>query len=112
MPEEMPKVRVVLALRVWKLMDRQNIIDISLYNGLLKVYVDNAEPFTLDGALKDVKSRNLSPNQATFEAILDNYSQMGDLEGVHKTMESIKCHEIALSRKMYHSLVLAHSFAG
>lgn len=112
MAEESPKVRTELALKLWKLLEAQSVIDIFHYNTLLSVHVENGHPFTVEDTLADMRVRNLAPNRATFQKIIDNYGRVGDLDGLARTLEIMKENRITFNEKMYNSLITAYAVAG
>lgn len=112
MAEESPDVRTELALKLWKVLETQSVIDIFHYNALLAVHVENGHPFSVEDTLADMKLRNLEPNRATFQKIIDNYGRNGDLNGMARTLGIMKENRIALNEKMYNSLITAHVLAG
>lgn len=110
--EETPDTRAKLAHDLWKSLESGCVVDISHYNALLAVNVENEQPVSLEKTLAELKSRNLAPNRATFQRLLDYYARQGDLDGLTRTMEVMKTQEIPLNDTMYNSLILAHGFAG
>lgn len=63
MVEEKPETRTRLVQTLWKLLQPREVIDISHYNALLGVYVENEHPFSVDEILADISSRGLTPNR-------------------------------------------------
>lgn len=63
MVEEKPEVRTELVHGLWKVLQTRNIIDISHYNTLLGVYVENEHSFSVDDILADIASKGLTPNR-------------------------------------------------
>lgn len=63
MTMECPRVRTQLAQRLWKTLQSRTVVDISHYNALLNVYVQNEHSFTLDGVLTELKEYRLTPNR-------------------------------------------------
>lgn len=112
MSDESPAVRIELAQQLWESLRSRYHIEISHYNAMLRVRVENEQPFSLEEILHDLESRKLKPNVATFEQIVRNYSRDGDLYGVNRTLDTMKENHIDLSRGIYNSLILAHAAAG
>lgn len=112
MVEETPDARSKLVQELWKSLESTCAVDISHYNALLAVNVENEQPISLEKTLAELESKKLAPNRATFQRLLDNYSRQGDLNGITGTMEAMKVRQISLTDTMYNSLILAHGFAG
>lgn len=112
MAEEEPTVRTKLALKLWKSLESKAKVDIAHYNMLLGVFLENGHPISAEEALADLKSRNLEPNRATFQKIISNYGERGDLVGLAQTMEIMKDRGMTLNDRMYNALILAHGLAG
>lgn len=63
MAEETPQVRTKLAQTLWNTLQNRKVIDISHYNALLGVYVENDHSFSLEEILLDMVSKELTPNR-------------------------------------------------
>lgn len=61
--KEIPEVRTNLAKQLWKVLESRNSTDISHYNALLGVYVENEHPFKMDDVLADLESKGLTANR-------------------------------------------------
>lgn len=110
--EETPQERAKLTQGLWKTLQSKYVIDISHYNAFLAVNVQNEQPISLEDTLADLKSRNLIPNRATYQNIIDSYSRQGDLNGLARTMEAMQNEKISLNNTMYNSMILAYGLAG
>lgn len=61
--EEKPETRTRLVQGLWKVLLARDIVDISHYNALLGVYVENEHSFAVDEILADIAKRGLTPNR-------------------------------------------------
>lgn len=109
---EMPKARAELVQELWKSLENNCIVDISHYNALLAVHVENEQPISLEATLADLESRKLVPNRATYQKLLDNYGRRGDVDGFADTMKVMMAQKIPLNDKIYNSMIMVHGFAG
>lgn len=63
-PDEFPTERTKLAEELWKTFLKQNTpMDISHYNALLRVYLENGHNFSTEEFLKDLEAKGLEPNR-------------------------------------------------
>lgn len=63
-PEELPEFRTTLVQDIWKTLGKLNVsMDISHYNALLRVYLENEHPFSPTEFLADLESKGIEPNR-------------------------------------------------
>lgn len=63
-PEELPETRTSLVKEIWKTLDNLNVpMDISHYNALLRVYLENEHQFSPTEFLADLQSKGVEPNR-------------------------------------------------
>lgn len=63
-PEELPETRTALVQEIWKTLTRLNIpMDISHYNALLRVYLENEHDFSPAEFLADLEAKGVEPNR-------------------------------------------------
>lgn len=63
-PEELPEVRTSLVQEIWKTLNNLKVpMDISHYNALLRVYLENEHPFSPTEFLTDLESKGIEPNR-------------------------------------------------
>lgn len=66
-PEEPPTSRTNLVQEVWKMLQGYNVsLDISHYNALLRVYLENEHSFNPMKFLQKLEEQNIKPNRVTF----------------------------------------------
>lgn len=70
MPEAQEEQRTKLVHDIWKMLeDLQVMLDISHYNALLRVYLDNEHKFDCMGFLKMLEEKNIEPNRVMLHLI-------------------------------------------
>lgn len=63
-PEELPEVRTALVQEIWRTLNNLNVpMDVSHYNALLRVYLENEHPFSPTEFLADLESKGVEPNR-------------------------------------------------
>lgn len=63
-PEELPEFRTTLVQDIWNTLGKLNVsMDISHYNALLRVYLENEHPFSPTEFLADLESKGIEPNR-------------------------------------------------
>lgn len=64
MPEEQPEVRTRLVKEIWSTLENLNVqMDVSHYNALLRVYLENEHKFLPTEFLADMESKGIEPNR-------------------------------------------------
>lgn len=63
-PEELPEQRTLLVQKIWNILTEKGIpMDISHYNALLRVYLENEHPFSPAQFLEELERKGLQPNR-------------------------------------------------
>ncbi|XP_050036569.1 leucine-rich PPR motif-containing protein, mitochondrial [Dermacentor andersoni] len=111
--EEPPSERQELARAVWENLQSFNCpLDVSHYNALLQVYLENEFPFCPSTFLATMEAASVQPNRVTFQRLIHRYCQQGDIGGASKILEHMKSQDMAINEKVFNSLVLGHCRAG
>ncbi|KAL7890234.1 hypothetical protein AOLI_G00024920 [Acnodon oligacanthus] len=105
--------RTELAHRVWeKLQELGATYDVSHYNALLKVYLQNEFRFSPTDFLAKMEEANVQPNRVTYQRLIAAYCQEGDIEGASKILAFMKSKDLPITEAVFNSLVTGHSRAG
>lgn len=63
-PEELPEQRTLLVQKIWNVLTERGVpMDISHYNALLRVYLENEHPFSPAKFLEELEMKGLQPNR-------------------------------------------------
>lgn len=63
-PEELPETRTQLVQEIWKTLNKLNIpMDVSHYNALLRVYLENEHNFSPAEFLAELQEKGVDPNR-------------------------------------------------
>lgn len=63
-PEELPEIRTALVQEIWKTLNNLNVpMDISHYNALLRVYLENEHEFSPSEFLAELEAKGVEPNR-------------------------------------------------
>lgn len=87
-------------------------LDISHYNTLLKVYLENDYKFSPPEFLEDLEKKSIEPNRVTFQHIITSYCQNGDIEGASRILEYMRDKQLPINKIVFNALVLGHSQNG
>ncbi|XP_024152765.1 leucine-rich PPR motif-containing protein, mitochondrial [Oryzias melastigma] len=111
---EMPLAeRSELAHRVWeKLQELGAQYDVSHYNALLKVYLQNEFKFSPTDFLAKMEAANVLPNRVTYQRLIAAYCQNGDIEGASTILGFMKSKDLPITEAVFSSLVTGHARAG
>ncbi|XP_041866197.1 leucine-rich PPR motif-containing protein, mitochondrial [Melanotaenia boesemani] len=111
---EMPLAeRTELAHRVWeKLQELGAQYDVSHYNALLKVYLQNEFKFSPTDFLAKMEAANIQPNRVTYQRLIAAYCQNGDIEGASTILGFMKSKDLPITEAVFSSLVTGHARSG
>ncbi|XP_055546807.1 leucine-rich PPR motif-containing protein, mitochondrial [Wyeomyia smithii] len=111
-PEELPEVRTALVQEIWKTLNSLSVpMDISHYNALLRVYLDNEHSFSPTEFLADLKAKGVEPNRVTYQRLVSRYCQEGDIEGATKILEYMREKQMPVNEYVFNALIMGHSQA-
>ncbi|XP_035911020.1 leucine-rich PPR motif-containing protein, mitochondrial isoform X2 [Anopheles stephensi] len=111
-PEELPEVRTALVQEIWKTLQNLNVaMDVSHYNALLRVYLDNEHPFSPTEFLADMQSLGIEPNRVTYQRLISRYCQQGDIEGATRILEFMREKQLPVNEYVFNALIMGHSQA-
>uniref|UniRef100_A0A3P9M7R0 Leucine-rich pentatricopeptide repeat containing n=1 Tax=Oryzias latipes TaxID=8090 RepID=A0A3P9M7R0_ORYLA len=113
LPEMPLEERSELAHRVWeKLQELGAPYDVSHYNALLKVYLQNDFRFSPTDFLAKMEAANVQPNRVTYQRLIAAYCQKGDIEGASTILGFMKSKDLPITEAVFSSLVTGHARAG
>ncbi|CAH0581522.1 unnamed protein product [Chrysodeixis includens] len=112
-PEELPEQRTLLVQKIWSVLTERGIpMDISHYNALLRVYIENEHSFSPAKFLEELERKGLQPNRVTYQRLMWRYCQEGDVEGATKVLERMRELSMPVSEPVLNALVMGHAFHG
>ncbi|XP_012379649.2 leucine-rich PPR motif-containing protein, mitochondrial [Dasypus novemcinctus] len=113
LPELKFSERTEFAHRIWdKLQKLGTVYDISHYNALLKVYLQNEYKFSPTDFLAKMEEANIQPNRVTYQRLIAAYCNMGDIEGASKILGFMKNKDLPITEAVFSALVTGHARAG
>ncbi|XP_070590637.1 leucine-rich PPR motif-containing protein, mitochondrial [Erythrolamprus reginae] len=113
LPELPPDERTALAHNMWtKLKSAGVVFDISHYNALLKVYLQNEYDFSPDEFLAKMEEANVEPNRVTYQRLIAAYCNKGDIDGSSKILNIMKSKDLPITELIFSALVTGHAKAG
>lgn len=112
-PEELPEVRTKLVQEIWNTLNKLNIpMDISHYNALLRVYLENEHKFSPTDFLAELEAKGIEPNRVTYQRLIARYCQDGDIEGATRILEFMREKQMAVNENVFNALIVGHSKTG
>ncbi|CAG9826701.1 unnamed protein product [Diabrotica balteata] len=87
-------------------------MDISHYNALLRVYLENEHPFSPTEFLSELENKGIEPNRVTYQRLIARYCQDGDIEGATKILEFMREKQMSVNENVFNALIVGHSKAG
>lgn len=112
MPEELPETRTALVQEIWKTLNNLSVaMDVSHYNALLRVYLENEHQFSPAEFLADLESKGIEPNRVTFQRLISRYCQQGDIQGATRILEFMREKQLPINEHVFNALIMGHSQA-
>ncbi|XP_029305827.1 leucine-rich PPR motif-containing protein, mitochondrial [Cottoperca gobio] len=113
LPEVPLEERTELAHRVWEKLEKLGAqYDVSHYNALLKVYLQNEFKFSPTDFLATMEAANVQPNRVTYQRLIAAYCHNGDIEGASTILSFMKSKDLPITEAVFNSLVTGHARAG
>ncbi|XP_060896075.1 leucine-rich PPR motif-containing protein, mitochondrial [Labrus mixtus] len=113
LPEMPLQERSELAHHIWeKLQELGAQYDVSHYNALLKVYLQNEFQFSPTDFLAKMEASNIQPNRVTYQRLIAAYCQNGNIEGASTILGFMKSKDLPITDAVFNSLVTGHARAG
>uniref|UniRef100_A0A5S6N1F4 Leucine-rich PPR motif-containing protein, mitochondrial n=1 Tax=Xenopus tropicalis TaxID=8364 RepID=A0A5S6N1F4_XENTR len=113
LPELQMSERTEMAHRIWeKLQELGAVFDVSHYNALLKVYLQNEHKFSPTEYLAKMEAANVQPNRVTYQRLIAAYCNEGDIEGASKILGFMKNKDLPITEAVFNTLVTGHARAG
>ncbi|CAB3985562.1 Leucine-rich PPR motif-containing, mitochondrial [Paramuricea clavata] len=109
----MPEERTKLVKRFWSELKEKGIhFDVSHYNVLLSVYLQNYHSFSPVEILEEMKSGGVEPNQTTLVLFIQAFCENGDMIGSLEMLGMMKTLDIPVTEQVYASLITGYSRSG
>ena len=86
-------------------------MDISHYNALLRVYLENEHSFSPTDFLANLENKGLEPNRVTYQRLIARYCQEGDIEGATRILEFMREKQLPVNENVFNALIMGHSQA-
>ncbi|XP_034370056.1 leucine-rich PPR motif-containing protein, mitochondrial isoform X2 [Arvicanthis niloticus] len=113
LPELSLAERTEFAHKIWdKLQQLGTVYDVSHYNALLKVYLQNEYKFSPTDFLAKMEGANIQPNRVTYQRLIAAYCNVGDIEGASKILGFMKTKDLPITEAVFSVLVTGHARAG
>uniref|UniRef100_A0A8C3YMW0 Leucine-rich PPR motif-containing protein, mitochondrial n=1 Tax=Catagonus wagneri TaxID=51154 RepID=A0A8C3YMW0_9CETA len=113
LPELKLSERTEFAHRIWdELQKLGTVYDVSHYNALLKVYLQNEYKFSPTDFLAKMEEANIQPNRVTYQRLIAAYCNVGDIEGASKILGFMKTKDLPITEAVFSALVTGHARAG
>ncbi|XP_071962167.1 leucine-rich PPR motif-containing protein, mitochondrial-like [Antedon mediterranea] len=113
LPEITHEKRSKLVHEIWdRLSQLGTVYDVSHYNALLRVYLQNEHKFLPQNFLAKMEASGIEPNRVTYQRLIAAYCQMGDIEGATKILEFMKSKDLPVTEGVFNSLIEGHAKVG
>ncbi|XP_022704391.1 leucine-rich PPR motif-containing protein, mitochondrial-like isoform X2 [Varroa jacobsoni] len=105
-----PVDRKSLTDTVWNLADPQRL-DISHYNALLQIYLENGTSFDPHTFLDMLRDANIAPNRVTYQKLIQRFCDMGETKSANEMHELMIEEQLPVSERVFNALVKGHLLA-
>lgn len=113
LPEISLQERTDFVHKIWnKLQELGTVYDVSHYNALVKVYLQNKHKFSPTDFLAKMEEESIQPNRVTYQRLIAAYCNVGDIEGASKILEFMKTKDLPVTEAVFSALVTGHAKAG
>ncbi|CAI9174213.1 unnamed protein product [Rangifer tarandus platyrhynchus] len=113
LPELKLSERTEFAHKIWdELQKLGTVYDVSHYNALLKVYLQNEYKFSPTDFLAKMEKANIQPNRVTYQRLIAAYCNMGDIEGASTILGFMKTKDLPVTEAVFSALVTGHARSG
>ncbi|XP_065845009.1 leucine-rich PPR motif-containing protein, mitochondrial-like [Oscarella lobularis] len=108
-----PQARIALADQFISTLRSKGVkLDVSHYNALLSVFIDNGHNFSPLEFLTRLQTEGIQPSTQTYQLVLKGFCQQGNLQGAIEILEHIKSLNISLSEPLLAPLVTCNAKSG
>lgn len=112
MKSEMPNVRLQIVDNLWQMFKTlDSTLNISHYNALLNVYLENEKDFSPANMLLEMNNNNIQPNELTYQYFLTHYCLKGNIEEANKILSFLKESEITVNENIFNALIIGNAEA-
>jgi leucine-rich PPR motif-containing protein, mitochondrial len=87
-------------------------MDISHYNALLRVYLENGHQFSPANFLLKLEQKGVEPNRVTYQRLVAQHCQEGDMDGAAKVLQTMRDKQMPVNESVFNSLITGHGFNG
>ncbi|XP_059481411.1 leucine-rich PPR motif-containing protein, mitochondrial isoform X2 [Neocloeon triangulifer] len=109
-PEEHPEVRTKLVQEIWNTLESLGVpMDISHYNALLRVYLENGHKFEPSEFLSQLEKKGVEPNRVTYQRLVAQHCQKGDMDGATKILQVMREKQMPINEAVFNALITGHS---
>ncbi|CAG2178362.1 unnamed protein product, partial [Oppiella nova] len=110
--DESQQTRKDLCQTMFETLSQTSELDISHYNQLLRVYVENGFDFDAIDFLEKMQSKGVDPNRVTFILMIQRFCQLGNISEAIRLLEHMRNKEMPISESVFNSLIVGYGKAG
>lgn len=86
-------------------------MDISHYNAILRVYLENEHKFNPSEFLQDLSTKGVEPNRVTYQRLIARFCQEGDIDGASTILQHMKEKQLPINEHVFNALINGHARA-
>ncbi|XP_056424102.1 leucine-rich PPR motif-containing protein, mitochondrial [Hyla sarda] len=113
MPEVPLVERTEVANNIWNKLKELGVeLNVTHYNTLLGVYIQNEHVFSPTEFLANMEAANVEPDQGTYQGLIAAYCSEGDIDGASQILGFMKSKNFPITEDVFNSLIKGHARAG
>ncbi|KAM3932483.1 leucine-rich PPR motif-containing protein, mitochondrial [Leptodactylus fuscus] len=113
MPEVPLVERTEVANTIWNKLKELGVeFNVTHYNTLLDVYIQNEHVFSPTEFLANMEAAHVEPDQGTYQGLIAAYCSEGDIDGASKILGFMKSKNFPITEDVFNSLIRGHARAG
>ncbi|KAK7483552.1 hypothetical protein BaRGS_00025226, partial [Batillaria attramentaria] len=107
--DEPPSARLKLAEELWEKYKELGIpLDVTHYNTLLGVYIQNGQKFSPSEFLANMEANGVKPNRVTYQRLIAQFCEDGDIPGATQVLEHMKANSLPISDQVFNAFITGH----
>ncbi|KAG8584242.1 hypothetical protein GDO81_008748, partial [Engystomops pustulosus] len=113
MPEVPLLERTETVNNIWNKLKELGVeFNVTHYNTLLDIYIQNEHIFSPTEFLANMEAANVEPDQGTYQGLIAAYCSEGDIDGASQILGFMKSKNFPITEEVFNSLIKGHARAG
>ncbi|KAL7302489.1 hypothetical protein TKK_0005133 [Trichogramma kaykai] len=108
--DKSPEVKIQLAEEIWSTLHKLGTpIDVSHYNALLTLYLENDHEFSPLDFLENMIQADTLPNRVTFQRLIAQFCNHGQVKEANQIIDFVKRNNVPITESILSPLIYGHA---